>query len=152
MGTYLTYFLEYKDRATNRWKNVFSLVQKPDYEYPENTTNITFGEYAYNGNGYTRESDKFLLLERTFCVANHNCIQGHIRDVFSAHGWYDEPFTGRGFPEDMSQELKCFIHNQELEAFEDDKQYIDPDKEWKLVQEIRGTSANLDLSVGGGKI
>ncbi len=117
MGIYFTYFLETRDNANDNWKLVSSLVPKEKYKYPEDTNTVQ-------------------LDYKDFCLANNNCIQGHVRDIFSSHGWYGAPFAGRGFPEDMSQELKAFIHEQELNSFEKDKVYVDPDNEWKLVDGV----------------
>ena len=117
MGVYFSYFLEYRDNTNDDWKLVAPLVPKEKYHYPEEA-NIVQIDY------------------KDFCIANNNCIQGHVRDVFSARGWYGAPFAGRGFPKDMSEELKDFIHEQELNSFEKDKVYVDPDNEWKVVDGV----------------
>lgn len=36
----------------------------------------------------------------------HNSLQGMVRDHLSSHGWFDCPFTSRGMPANVSEEMK----------------------------------------------
>lgn len=114
MGVYLSYFIEYKKRKDDKWRLVSMLVPTEKHCYPEYHEKKTIDGVEH-------------------CLSLVADKQGYIRDVFSSRGWYDAPFTGRGFPEDMSAELKEYLERCKISEFEEQKKNTDPDFEYKIV-------------------
>lgn len=109
MSTYLSYYIEFKN--DNKWNLVSILVPKGKLKYGE--------------------VKRFLDVNGTeYHLTYENWIQGTVRDIFSTNGWYDAPFTSRGFPDDMSDELKNLLEEEKLREWEEQKKYIDSDFEY----------------------
>ena len=109
MSSYLNYYIEFKNG--DKWNLVSILAPKEKLNY----------------DGYKR----FLNLDGTeYHLTYENWKQGIVRDIFSTHGWYDAPFTSRGFPNDMSDELKNLLEEEKLREWEEQKKTIDPDFEY----------------------
>lgn len=110
MSTYLNYYIEFK--KDDKWNlvSIFTPKEKLAYaDHYKNLVNIKGKEYHF-----TYESWK----------------QGMVRDMFSSHGWYEAPFTSRGFPKDMSDELKDLLEAEKLREWEEQKKNLDPDFEY----------------------
>ena len=117
MGTYLNYFIEYRNRPGDKWHLVSTLVPTEKHSYPE----------------YCK---KRVIDGVEYCVSIEVSRQGHVRDVFSSRGWYDAPFTSRGFPEDMSDELKQYLEQCKIDEWESQKKEKDPDYEYEIVNGV----------------
>lgn len=106
MSTYLNYYIEFK--KDDRWNLVSILTPKEKLSY----------------NDYK----KFVDVNGTeYHLTYECCKQGIIRDIFSNYGWCDAPFTDRGFPDDMSDELKNLLKEEKFREWEEQKKSIDPD-------------------------
>jgi len=106
MSTYLNYYIEFK--KDDRWNLVSILTPKEKLSY----------------NNYK----KFVDVNGTeYHLTYECCKQGIIRDIFSNHGWYDAPFADRGFPDDISDELKNLLKEEKFREWEEQKKSIDPD-------------------------
>lgn len=106
MSTYLNYYIEFK--KDDKWNLVSTLTPKEKLRYSD------YMEFLdINGTEYH--------------LTYECCKQGIIRDIFSTYGWYDIPFTDRGFPDDMSNELKNLLEEEKLREWEEQKKFIDPD-------------------------
>ena len=117
MSTHLNYYIEYRECPKDEWKLVSMMVPTSKHSYPE----------------YCK---KRIIDGVEHCISISESKQGHVRDVFSTHGWYDAPFTGRGFPEDMSQELKDYLEQCKTEEWESQKKDLDPDYEYKIINGV----------------
>lgn len=109
MSSYLNYYIEFK--KDNKWNLVSILTPREKLSYSE--------------------CKRFLNINGTeYHLTYENWKQGTVRDILSTHGWYDAPFTGRGFPNDMSDELKNLLEEEKLRVWEEQKKSIDPDFEY----------------------
>lgn len=109
MSSYLNYYIEFK--KDDKWNLVSILTPRDKINYAE--------------------CKRFLNLDGTeYHLTYENWKQGTVRDIFSTHGWYDAPFTSRGFPNDMSEELKSLLEEEKLREWEEQKKSIDPDFEY----------------------
>lgn len=111
MSSYLNYYIEYK--RNNKWNLLYALVPEESIDYPECYSKFEFGEH------------------KTFRMVLEDSSQGYIRDTMSDHGWSNAPFTGRGFPEDMSEALATHIDLEKQSEWEEQKKNLDPDFEYK---------------------
>ena len=113
MSTYLNYYIEFKD--DDKWNLVSILTPREKLGYDECKRFLNFNGTEYH-------------------LTYKNWKQGTIRDIFSTRGWYNAPFTGRGFPNSMSNELKNLLDEEKLreEDFEDYKF----DKTYATLEEI----------------
>lgn len=128
MSSYLNYYIEFK--KDDKWNLVSILTPKEKLSY----------------DGYKR----FLDVNGTeYHLTYENWKQGTVRDIFSTHGWYNAPFTSRGFPNDMSDELKNLLEEEKLREWEEQKKSIDPDfeydKNFKKVPRTRPISIEEDF-------
>lgn len=109
MSTYLNYYIEFK--KDDKWNLVTILTPREKINYAE--------------------CKRFLNLDGTeYHLTYENWKQGTVRDIFSSHGWYNTKFTSRGFPNDMSDELKNLLEEEKLREWEEQKKSIDPDFEY----------------------
>lgn len=113
MGTYLNYHIEYREKNGEKWQLVSMMVPKEKHSFPEHTQRKTVDGAEY-------------------CISNEDSIQGHVRDLFFVNGWYGAKFTGRGLPSDISDELKDYLNDRAMEAFEEQKKSMDPEMKYEI--------------------
>ena len=92
MGVDLVYAIEVKSRRNNgQWDLVKLIVPIEKYGYSSD----------YNNDAMNLELDG----KQFHCVYD-DAIRGIVRDLLSENSWYDTIIPSRGFPEDLSDELK----------------------------------------------
>lgn len=113
MSTYLNYYIEFKD--DDKWNLVSILTPREKLGYDE-------CKRFFNVNG------------TEYHLAYKNWKQGTVREIFSTRGWYNAPFTNRGFPNSMSDELKNLLEEEKLR--EEDFGDYKFDKTYATLEEI----------------
>ena len=92
MGVDLVYAIEVKSRHNKGQWNLVKLI-------------VPIEKYGYSSD-YNDDAVDLELDGKKFHCVYEDAIRGIVRDLLSENSWYDTMIPSRGFPEDLSDELK----------------------------------------------
>lgn len=116
MGTYSSIYIEFKQRGSQRWRLLEGFVP------------MDFRNGAYDGETSSPDSNHLVSVGGTRICRMFSIVrQGVVRDLLAG---YDTPFNDRGFPDDLSPELKA-LFDQVQQQIESDKDSGLMGRDWR---------------------